>query len=71
MALGEVEALEATIGGNRAFCFRHGIGYCITVPMESLVKAADASCRILKALRMLYYIELHIIVRSHIHIIIM
>lgn len=51
MALDKVEALEATIGGNRVFCSGHGIGYHCA---QSLVKAADASCRILKALCMLY-----------------
>jgi hypothetical protein len=72
MALGKVEALEATIGGNRAFCSRHGIGYHCA---QSLVKAAYASCRILMAFCMLYTTpyctEIHIVVRLHIHILIM
>lgn len=54
MALGKVEALEGTIGGNSAFCLRRGIGYHCA---QSLVKAADASCRILKALCTLYAVR--------------
>lgn len=50
MALGKVEALEATIGGNKAFCSRHGIGYHCA---QSLFKAAYASCRILMPFCML------------------